>query len=113
MKPAAPARFVLTSTMLIATASETPPSASCEPPLNPNQPNHRMKTPRVTVGMLDGGVGRAVPSLRNLPRRGPTTRRPARAAQPPVPCTMVDPAKSWNPSWYSQPSHQVQAPTIG
>ena len=113
MKPAAPPRFVLTSTLLIETASATLPSANTEPPLNPNQPNHRMKTPRVTVGMLDGGVARTVPSLRNLPRRGPTTRRPASAAQPPVPCTMVDPAKSWNPSWLSQPPPQVQAPTMG
>ena len=113
MKPAAPARFVLTSTLLIATTSATLPRASCEPPLNPNQPNHRMKTPRVTVGTLDGGVGRTVPSFRNLPRRAPTTSRPASAAQPPVPCTIVDPAKSLNSSWFSQPPPQVHAPTIG
>ena len=113
MTPAAPAKFVLTSTWLIATASAAVPSASCDPPLKPNQPNHRMKTPSVTTGMLDGGVGRTVPSLINLPRLGPMISAPASAAQPPVPCTMLDPAKSWNPSSFSQPPPHVQAPTTG
>ena len=72
-----------------------------------------MKTPRVTIGTLEGGVGSTDPSLRNLPTRGPTTSAPASAAQPPVPCTMVDPAKSLKSSAASQPPPQVQAPTIG
>ena len=41
------------------------------------------------------------------------TSTPARAAQPPAPCTIVEPAKSWNPSSLSHPPPQVQAPTIG
>ena len=113
MTPAAAARLVLTSTMLMATASVALPSASWEPPLNPNQPNQRMKTPSVTTRMFDGGVGLTEPSLRNLPSLGPTTNMPASAAQPPVLCTMVEPAKSWNPRSSSQPPPQVQAPTTG
>ncbi len=111
--PAAAARLVLTRMLLIATASATPARASCEPPLKPNHPNQRMKTPRVTAGMLDGGVILTEPSLRNLPQRAPTTMAPAKAAQPPVEWTMVEPAKSWKPIWESQPPPHVQAPTTG
>ena len=113
MTPPAAARFVLTSTWLIATASAALPRASCDPPLKPNQPSQRMKTPSVTTRTLEGGVARTLPSRRNLPSRGPTTITPASAAQPPVPCTMVEPAKSWKPSSASQPPPHVQAPTIG
>ena len=111
--PAAAARFVLTRIWLIATASAALPRASCEPPLKPNQPSQRMKTPSVTTRMLEGGVGLTLPSRRNLPSRGPTTSTPASAAQPPVLCTMVEPAKSWKPSSASQPPPHVQAPTMG
>ena len=103
----------MTSTWLIAVTSAALPSASCDPPLNPNQPNQRMKTPSVTIRMFEGGVGLGVPSRRNLPSLGPTTSTPASAAQPPTPCTMVEPAKSWNPSSCSHPPPHVQAPTIG
>ena len=68
----------------MATASAALPSASCDPPLKPNQPSHRISTPRVTTSTLDGGVGLTVPFLRNLPSRGPMISTPARAAQPPV-----------------------------
>ena len=111
--PAAAAKLVLISTTLIATASVAVPRASWDPPLKPNQPSHRMNTPSVTSTTLDGGVARTPPSLRNLPSLGPTTRMPARAAQPPVLWTMVEPAKSWNPIAASQPPPQVHAPTIG
>ena len=99
--------------MLIETASTALPSANCEPPLKPNQPNQRMKTPRVTTRMFEGGVGRTLPSRPNLPRRGPMTTRPASAAQPPVLWTMVEPAKSMNPRSASQPPPQVHAPMRG
>ena len=62
---------------------------------------------------LDGGVDLMVPSLRNLPSRGPTIHTPASAAQPPVLWTMVEPAKSEKPISFSQPPPQVQAPTTG
>ena len=58
-------------------------------------------------------MGLAEPSRRNLLSLGPTTNAPASAAQPPTPCTMVEPAKSWKPRTASQPPPQVQAPTIG
>ena len=113
MTPAAAARLVFTSTWLMATASPALPSASCEPPLKPNHPSQRMKTPSVTARILEGGVGLTEPSRRNFPSRGPTTRMPASAAQPPVLWTMVEPAKSLNPISASQPPPQVQAPTTG
>ena len=56
---------------------------------------------------LDAAVGA------NFPNRAPTTSAPASAAQPPVECTMVEPAKSLNPIALSQPPPQVQAPTMG
>ena len=92
--PADAARFVFTSTLLMATASATPARASCDPPLKPSHPNHRMRTPKVTNGTFEGGVGLMLPSGRNLPTLGPATMMPAIAAQPPVECTMVEPAKS-------------------
>ena len=113
MTPAAAARLVFTSTLLMATASSAPARASCEPALKPNQPNHRMNTPSVTAGTLEGGLGLMLPSGRNLPSRGPIIIAPARAAHPPVECTMVEPAKSLKPMASSQPPPQVQAPTIG
>ena len=111
--PAAAARLVLTSTTLMLTASAALPRASTEPPLKANQPIQRMNTPSVTISTLEGGVGRALPSLRNLPSRGPMIMTPASAAQPPVLCTMVEPAKSTKPRSASQPPPQVQEPTIG
>ena len=111
--PAAAARFVFTITTDIATASTALPSANCEPALNPNHPNHSMNTPSVTDVTFDGDVGFTEPSRRNLPRRGPTMMMPARAAQPPVLCTMVEPAKSMKPMSLSQPPPHVHAPTTG
>ena len=96
-RPLAAARWVLAMTLLITTASPGVPSTSCEPPLNPNQPSHRISTPRVITSTLDGGVAFTLPSGRNFPRRGPTTSSAARAAHPPVVCTTVPPAKSWKP----------------
>ena len=72
-----------------------------------------MKTPRVTAGTFEGGVVLTLPSRRNFPLLAPTTMAPASAAQPPVECTMVEPAKSWKPISASHPPPQVQAPTMG
>ena len=113
MTPAPAARLVLVNTMLIVTALAASPKARTEPPLKPNQPSQRMKMPRVTSGTFDGGVDLTVPSSRNLPVRAPTINMPANAAQPPVECTIVDPAKSWNPICDNQPPPQVHAPTMG
>ena len=111
--PVAAARFVLVTITLTATASAALPRASCEPPLKPRKPNQMMNTPSVTAGTLDGGVASTLPSLRNLFRRAPTITAPASAAQPPVECTTVEPAKSLKPNAPSHPPPQVQAPTSG
>ena len=55
--PPQAARFVLINIDEIATASSKVPNANCEPPLNPNQPNHRINTPIVTNGIEDAAKG--------------------------------------------------------
>jgi hypothetical protein len=67
--------------------------ASVEPPLNPNQPNHRTSVPNIAIGRFDGLMGTGVPSAANRPSRGPTTMAAASAAQPPTECTTVDPGE--------------------
>ena len=51
--PPQAAKFVLIKILAIAVASSTVPKASCDPPLNPNQPNHKINTPIVTNGIDD------------------------------------------------------------
>src|SRR5690606_36992060 len=60
------------------------------PALKPNHPIQRMNTPKVASVMECPRIGGASGSY--LPRRGPSTIAPARAAQPPTLCTTVDPA---------------------
>ncbi len=74
MQPAAAARLVLTKIMAMSLLA-----AVVEPGLNPNQPSHRMKTPRAASGMLCPRMGLTLPSLPYLPMRGPSTMAPARA----------------------------------
>ena len=40
-----------------ATASSKVPIANCDPPLNPNQPSHKINTPIVTKGIEDAAKG--------------------------------------------------------
>jgi hypothetical protein len=98
MAPAAAARFVVTA---IRAMSGVP--AVVLPGLNPNQPNHRMKTPRAAIGMLWPGIALTFPSLEYRPSRGPSITAPQRAAHPPMEWTTVEPAKSMNPSFSSHP----------
>ena len=70
-----------------AIASSAVPIANCDPPLNPNQPSHRINTPIVTNGIEDaanGLTGVAPPDFENLPILGPKMLAPANAAAPPV-----------------------------
>ncbi len=97
----------------MAVTSAMVPMASCEPPLKPNQPSHRMKVPSVASGRFAPGIGLTLPSLPYLPLRAPRTSAPASAAQPPTEWTMVEPAKSEKPISASQPPPQLQAPWIG
>ena len=70
-----------------AIASGAVPIANCEPPLNPNQPNHRINIQIVTKAIEDaakGFIGAASPLFVNLPNLGPSNNTPAKAAAPPV-----------------------------
>ena len=58
-------------------------------------------------------MGLGTPSGLYLPMRGPSSRMPANAAQPPTECTTVEPAKSNMPSAASQPPPQIQCPVTG
>src|SRR6056297_2542518 len=111
--PPAAAVLVLAKMRLTSATSPTLPMASCEPPLNPNQPSHRMNVPRVASARLEPGIGLTLPSLLYLPRRGPSTMAPARAAQPPTACQTLEPAKSENPASDSQPPPHCHDPEIG
>src|SRR5919106_4752416 len=97
----------------IAPASAAVPSASCEPPLKPNQPSHRMKVPIVARGSDEPSIGLTSPFGPYLPLRAPNRSAPASAAQPPTECTRVDPAKSEKPISLSQPPPHCQEPVIG
>src|SRR5688572_28228951 len=88
-------------------------AAIVEPGLNPNQPSHNTRHPMNADVKLCGGIGFTLPSAPYLPSLGPSTSTPAKAAQPPMLCTTVEPAKSQNPADASQPPPQIQCPVIG
>ena len=58
--------------------------ATVEPPLNPNQQNHRINTPKAMAVRLWPGIARALPSLSYLPIRGPSIQAPRQAVTPPT-----------------------------
>jgi len=101
--------LVVIKTVAIASGS----AFIVEPGLNPNQPSHKTNRPITATDMLWPGIGLTLPFAPYLPKRGPSTITPARAAQPPTECTTVEPAKSRKPSSASQPPPQIQWPTIG
>ena len=100
---AAAARFVV-----IAMSPRFVAAPVVEPQLNPNQQNHRMKTPNTPSGRLCPGIPFTEPSLLYFPILGPNIFAPMKASTPPTICTAVDPAKSWNPRFDSQPPPQIQ-----
>src|SRR3989338_6356715 len=69
-------------------------AAIVEPGLNPNQPSHRTNVPIVARLRLCPGIGFIEPSSLYFPNLGPSIITPANAAQPPIECTTVEPAKS-------------------
>ena len=95
--PPAAAALVLRNTIATELALAISPSFSTEPPLNPNQPIHRMKVPSVASGMLAPGIALTCPCLPYLPLRAPSSNTPASAAAAPAICTIPEPAKSRNP----------------
>ena len=62
----------------------TPTADSAEPTLKPYQPNHKINTPNAPATIELPGIELGLPLSSNLPRRGPTTCIPARAAKPPT-----------------------------
>jgi hypothetical protein len=93
IEPPAPASIVATATMPMRRLPE-PLAPSVEPGLKPNQPNARMKVPMAAMFRLWPGKTLEEPSLLYLPRRGPNTIAPPRAANPPTIWTTPEPAKS-------------------
>ena len=83
---APPAAAALVFEKMRDTSATSPilPIASCEPPLNPNQPSQRINTPSVASAKFDPGIGITLPSLAYFPIRGPRMIAPVSAAQPPT-----------------------------
>src|SRR5690606_5010170 len=112
IKPVAAERLVF---IMIAGTLKTlsPLMANSDPPLKPNQPIHRIKTPNAPYIMLCPGMALELPSV-YFPILGPTIAAMTSAAQPPTPWTTVDPAKSINPRSVNQPSPcHIQCPETG
>ena len=101
----------MTSTI---SAKRLPIAPSVEPGLNPNQPSHRISTPRPTSGIECPGIARGLPSGPYLPIRGPSNSNAASAPVAPIRWTTVDPAKSCIPTFTcSQPPPKIQWLMIG
>ena len=111
--PPAAAAFVLAKIREISATSPIDPIASCEPPLKPNQPIHRMNVPNVANGRFDPSIGTTLPSFAYLPMRGPRINAPINAAHPPTECTTVEPAKSRKPIASRKPPPHFQLAWIG
>ena len=109
----AAARLVLKQIRPAEIIVSSPVMLTVEPPLKPNQQNHRMKTPSAMAVRLWPGMARGVPALLYLPMRGPSIHAPRQAVTPPTKWTAVEPAKSWKPSCASQPPPQIQWPEMG
>ena len=63
-------------------ASPTFDTINSDPPLNPNQPNHKINVPKVANGIFDPGIAFTLPSS-YLPFLAPRSRTPANAAAAP------------------------------
>ena len=107
MTPPAAAKLVFTNTIDTAFASATLEIINSEPPLNPNQPNHKINVPRVASGRLAPGIAFTLPSV-YLPFLEPRTSTPAKAATAPHKCTTPDPAKSEKPASSKKPPPHFQ-----
>merc|ERR1719379_1412751 len=104
------ARVVLMETRADAKASPVDFIASVEAPLNPYQPNQRIRVPRTTSGVLWGSKASWSSQRRSL---GLTIKAPTMPATPPVMCTMPLPAKSrYAVSLTNDPSSLFRKPTL-
>ena len=104
----AAARLVVTKMLPAEVRVASPVIDTVEHPLKPNQQNQRINTPRAPRVMLCPRIALGFPSRPYLPIRGPSIFAPISADMPPTMCTAVEPAKSWKPSWESQPPPQIQ-----
>ena len=81
--------------------------------MKPNQPNQRRNVPKVAKGKFEPGIGVILPSSEYLPFLAPSIIAPVKAAHPPTPWTIDDPAKSKKPASLKKPPPQDQEPWIG
>jgi len=111
--PHAAAMVVFMHTSWITTEL-SPVAPRADPPLNPYQPNQRMKVPSTTRPTLCGLNSSLSVLGSNLPILGPRNIAPYSPLNPPTMCTMPDPAKSVKPSALTHPPDaQVQCTTTG
>ena len=78
-------KLVFIKIFAIELTSSNDPIASCEPPLNPNQPSHNINVPKVAKGIDEaayGSRGATWPFL-NLFSLGPKIIAPAWPERPP------------------------------
>src|SRR5690606_18899497 len=92
MSPPHAAALVLTNTTATSLAALIESNDKVDPPLNPNQPNHRINVPKVAIGRFAPGMALIAPFGPYFPFRGPNTRTPASAAAAPAMCTIPEPA---------------------
>ena len=78
--PAAAAKQVVTNVSEVSVGS----AERTEPPLNPNQPNHKIKTPAEAKGILCPSKACGFPFESNFPIRAPRKYITIRAAHPPT-----------------------------
>ena len=113
-------KVAIAGAMVVVTKIE--PSCSTEvaaAPLNPYQPNQRMKQPKAPIVREWPGMALTLmlpfSSLVNLPIRGPRMDAPIRAHRPPTKWITPEPAKSWNgvSSVDSQPPPHTQWASTG
>ena len=80
----AAAILVVTNILLAANIDSSPVIETVEQPLNPNQANQRINTPKAPSVRLCPGIACALPSLEYFPIRGPSIEAPINAAIPPT-----------------------------
>ena len=98
-----PAAAAVATCVFMKASPAMPSTASSEPALNPNQPNHSRAAPSSTRGRLCGRIGSF-----GQPVRLPSTSASARPAAPAFTWTTVPPAKSSMPRSPSQPPPHTQ-----